>query len=282
MVNVLDFRGGRDLPPREENPRPAIAITPANFEQEIDEMERHLIAAGRKLYQRDGKIVQAGTIKVKNPDGSEPSYCAPVPVEDGTLTEFSTSATSWSQCRKGQWYPCKAPRDHVRTLLQRGPRLTLPVLSGIITTPLMFADGRLLERCGYDEQSGLLFETDETFPPIPLNPTARELQEAISLFAELLPEFGFSEDAGKSVALSGFLTACCRPALETAPLHGVTAPQAGTGKSYLQDLWGLIATGQKPAFVNIINGSEGELDKRVNSLLLKGGMPRGCPVINHQ
>ena len=168
----------------------------------------------------------------------ESAYCAPVPVKEYTLTELSTSATAWMQRTEKGWRAVKAPRDHVRALLQRGARLNFPVLSGIITSPLMFADGRLLERRGYDEQSGLLFpKTSEEFPLVPLHPTEQELEASLELLTGLLSEFVFADPASKSVALSGLLTSCCRAALNAAPLHGATAPQAGTGKSYLQELW---------------------------------------------
>jgi putative DNA primase/helicase len=54
---------------------------------------------------------------------------------------------------------------------------------------------------------------------------------------------------GLSVALAGLIGAILRPSLPAAPLIGVTAPKAGTGKSYLVDLISMIAIGQRATCV---------------------------------
>jgi putative DNA primase/helicase len=46
------------------------------------------------------------------------------------------------------------------------------------------------------------------------------------------------------VALSLLLTGVCRKTLDFAPLHAITAPAAGTGKSLLIDLASILLTGQ--------------------------------------
>ena len=51
--------------------------------------------------------------------------------------------------------------------------------------------------------------------------------------------------AGRSVALSIALTGLIRPSLRTAPLHGKSAPVAGSGKSKVVNFATIIITGHE-------------------------------------
>jgi hypothetical protein len=73
----------------------------------------------------------------------------------------------------------------------------------------------------------------------------------------------------RSVALSLFLTALCRRALDHAPLHAITAPAAGTGKSMLVDLTSILMSGQD-APVMAPGKTEEEAEKRLGAALLSG------------
>jgi hypothetical protein len=65
------------------------------------------------------------------------------------------------------------------------------------------------------------------------------------------------------------LTALVRPALRTAPLHGFDAPTAGTGKSLLAELVGLLATGVRPPA--LAQGKSPEEDeKRLATVMFAG------------
>ena len=73
----------------------------------------------------------------------------------------------------------------------------------------------------------------------------------------------------RSVALSLLLTALCRRALDHAPLHSVTAPTAGTGKSMLIDLASILTSGHD-APVMAPGKNEEEAEKRLGAALLAG------------
>ena len=64
-------------------------------------------------------------------------------------------------------------------------------------------------------------------------------------------------------------TGVIRPALPVAPLHGIRASTAGTGKSFLVDLFATIATG-RPCSVMAVGKTEEETEKRLGALLLSG------------
>jgi putative DNA primase/helicase len=84
---------------------------------------------------------------------------------------------------------------------------------------------------------------------------------ALNLLVGLIKEFPFVDDASKAVALSGILTSVARRALDFAFMHAVTAPAFGSGKSYLVDLFCMIATGRPaPAVDQSRNQEEFEMD----------------------
>ena len=158
----------------------------------------------------------------------------------------------------------------VKALEQRTGRYRFPVLAGIVNAPTMRADGTILDVPGYDAATGLLFDpSGETFPKIRTDPTRKHAQAALDMLLELLGGFPFATDAHRSVALSAILTACVRRSLRTAPLHGFSAPVAGSGKSKLVDIASVISTGREAGVIAMGNNPE-ELEKRLVSLLLGG------------
>jgi putative DNA primase/helicase len=110
---------------------------------------------------------------------------------------------------------------------------------------------------------------DDTFPTIPERPTASEARTALDRLAYPLRGFPFVDEAARSVALAAMLTALVRASLRTAPLHGFDAPTAGTGKSLLAELAGLLATGCRPPALSQGKTAE-EDEKRLSTVLFAG------------
>ena len=81
-------------------------------------------------------------------------------------------------------------------------------------------------------------------PDIPERPSKDDALRALRLLNELLSGFPFVSPADKSVALSACITPVVRASMPVAPMHAVTAPKGGTGKSYLLDTVSTIATGE--------------------------------------
>ena len=136
------------------------------------------------------------------------------------------------------------------------------MLSGIVYTPFLRADGSICEQPGYDSQSGLLFKPDnQSFPPIPQQPSKADALAALDELEQLIKTFPFVAEADRAVALSALLTALDRRSMNAAPMHAFTSPTAGTGKSLLVDLCAILATG-RPMPVISQGRSEEELEKR--------------------
>src|SRR6476620_5394375 len=73
----------------------------------------------------------------------------------------------------------------------------------------------------------------------------------------------------RSVALSAIISTVCRGAYPVVPMHMITAPVAGSGKSYLLSTVSRIATGQ-PMPVIGAGKTEEELEKRLGAAVIHG------------
>jgi putative DNA primase/helicase len=89
------------------------------------------------------------------------------------------------------------------------------------------------------------------------------------LLKSVIATFPFVSIADRAVALSGILTTSIRRAIDTAPLHGFTAPAAGSGKSMLVDIASVISSGRQAAVV-AQGKTEEELEKRIGASLMAG------------
>src|SRR5689334_3375299 len=87
-------------------------------------------------------------------------------------------------------------------------------------------------------------------PSIPDAPSYSEALAALELLKEPFADFPFVPDgpkglsASRSVMLSIVLTGLVRRTLSTAPMHGVSAPTPGTGKSLAVQVAAMIIIGR--------------------------------------
>ena len=105
------------------------------------------------------------------------------------------------------------------------------------------------------------------------------LEVALKLLEALLEEFPFVYDEDKeqtaahnpnrSVALSLLMTPIVRGIAPVVPAHPVSAPTAGTGKSYLADLASVLAVGDRCA-VLAFSPDPAETEKRLIGAALEG------------
>jgi hypothetical protein len=251
---------------------PVIELQPGEIERTVDQAESALIAARRGLYQRDGLIVSASEVKVITADEREILAQRIEERGEHALVEDLSAAADfqrWNDLKK-KFVKTNCTKDIAKTLQDRRLRLRLPILMGVINAPTLRADGSILDKPGYDERTGLLFDPRGTsFPSIPERLTLKEAKDALERLLEPIAKFPFKSDVDKAVALSSMLTACVRRTLRAAPLHGYTAPVPGSGKSNLVDIASILATGQE-AGVTAQGNTEEEFEKRLSSALLEG------------
>jgi putative DNA primase/helicase len=255
--------------------RPTIRITANNLAGMTDEAEKALLAADLGLYQRGEFIVRTGIVRINVSDDRTVMGQRILPLGEAALTEALDHAASWEKfdARGDEWVPADVPSKVAKIYADRIGRWRLPVLTGVINAPTLRPDGSLLATPGYDAATGLLFDPrGVTFPAIPDRPSQAQAREALAFLGTLIAKFPFVggvTGANHSVALSAMLTASIRRSLPTAPLHGYTAPTAGSGKTKLAELPSILATGRE-AGVIAQGKTEEELEKRLGALLLAG------------
>jgi hypothetical protein len=242
----------------------------------VDRAEAALLASEIPIYQRGGVLTRPikldTSIREAEPNAvrREVGSTMLIAVREPWLVEQMGRVLRWVRCdSEGERIPVDPPSLYARTLLNRGA-WSFSVLRGVLTAPILGRDGRIIETPGFDATSGLLLDFKPgAFPPVPVSPTRSDARSALESFKEPLRAFPFVDDAARSVALSAMLTALIRIVLRTSPLHGFDAPTAGTGKSLLAEMVGLLATGFRPPALSQGKSAE-EDEKRLSTILFAG------------
>jgi putative DNA primase/helicase len=271
------LNGYRDEDQEGRSNRKQIELKPGALTSMVDDVDRALTERGpandnERLYTRGGLIVCLSEVKDKDADHNDISVQAFVEKPDAALLEdvdkvcMFTKFDARAKCNVEKDPPRNIP-DLLKARAAIG-RLNKPLIKGIINTPQILANGRIIWKKGYDQQTALLYDPLGIDFDVPENPTKDNAYAAAwFLMDELFGEFPL-DDVSKSVALSGLLSACSRYAYRHSILHAHTAPRRQTGKSKLVNIYSMVATGRPMAAISN-PASEEELEKKLNGLLLR-------------
>lgn len=239
-----------------------------------DAVEKLLVRHDGNIYQRCGYLARTVTTHaetvhgIKRPAGN--TIIIPYDL-DHLLDRIARNVgfLKYSE-RKEDWIPSNAPRSLASTLLSRSGLWKFKPLVSVITAPTLRPDGSILNRPGYDEETGLLFVESQPFPAIPEQPDRKQGRDALDfLLSEALDGFAFATSHAQAAALSAILTAMVRASLRTAPMHIFSAPLKGSGKSLLADVVALIATGRSATVMSFTPDPD-EQRKRLLTILMSG------------
>jgi Bifunctional DNA primase/polymerase, N-terminal len=254
---------------------PTIRLTEGELPRVVDEAEEALIAAKQPIFQHGTMLVRPIKAKLKAANDRYTHGWQLLSLAEPHLIDTFTRIARFEKMdlRAGAYVRKNCPDKVAEVYLSRTGRWRVPSLLGIVNTPFLRPDGSLCERPGYDSASKLLFHPDGyTFSPIAAAPTLEQAREALAYLDDtLLEEFPFVERIDRAVALSLILTAIDRRAMATAPLHGFTSPVAGTGKSLLNDIASVLATGDRAPVISM-GRSEEEFEKRLGAALIAGDL----------
>lgn len=187
--------------------------------------------------------------------GGLPSWVVPddegrpmvAPITDERLRHVLARLAHWRRMdSRGDIVPAHPPMSQVKSLLAT-PDPALPVLAGIVTTPVFGRGGVLLTEPGYHADARLLYQPVPGFevPPIPERPTAAEISAARALIVDdLLGEFPFTSAAERAHAVALLLLGFLRAMVDgPTPLHLIEKPTPGTGATLMVDAIATILTG---------------------------------------
>ncbi|MCC6427956.1 MAG: bifunctional DNA primase/polymerase [Phycisphaerales bacterium] len=141
-------------------------------------------------------------------------------------------------------------------------------LTGLSDAPFLRHDGTVCQAKGYDHSTGVLFEPHMEFPLVPEAPTKADANAAATEILDLVSDFPFGSEAGKSAFLAALLTVMARYGFEgPAPLFLFDANVRGAGKTLLCSVIGSISTGQ-PVPVTSYTKNQEELRKAITSTVM--------------
>lgn len=138
----------------------------------------------------------------------------------------------------------------------------------VTPTPLLLADGRIVDAPGYHADTGVWFDPrGVAFPSIPSKPTRKQACAALDQFATVYGKFPFAlteeekrwdQAPSYTAVLAMILSIFVRHLLPTVPMLGITAPEAGTGKTKIAESIAAATTGCLPARISYDNTEEFE------------------------
>ena len=148
--------------------------------------------------------------------------------------------------RTGELVPTSPPTALIKSLLAT-PDPGLPILSGIVSTPVFGRGGMLLTEPGYHPDARLLYHAMPGFkmPAVPEHPSPEQIAEARDLLQDdLFGDFPFTSLAERAHAISLLLLGFVRALINgSTPLHLIEKPSPGTGATLMVDAISTILTG---------------------------------------
>jgi hypothetical protein len=142
-------------------------------------------------------------------------------------------------------------------------------LERVVNVPTLRADGTLLDTPGYDTTSTLFYHPVTSIPRISEHPARQNAQAAAAWLCDILRDFPFDGEAGRSNYIGLLLTFVTRQLCGCVPLALIDAPVMGTGKSLLAKVACVVATGKGAAF-GVQLGTEEETRKNITARLRDG------------
>jgi len=216
------------------------------------------------IFVRSGKLARCRT----NEDGKPFAE-----VIDEAILQYEMARAAnfltYNQAREG-YAPIYPPAALARHILSER-KWAFPALKGITEVPIVRIDGTILDQPGYDAQSRMIYmpHPDLVIPPIPLNPTKQELEDARDLAWSYLAEFPYEARADAANAFALLLTTVTRPLYTAIPLAVIDATKQGSGKGLFSKVVAVTSQGRSAAAM-VAPTDENEWRKTLTAQLVKG------------
>jgi hypothetical protein len=265
--------------------RDLIIVQPGRLPEIVDEVEATILKdyAGHGLYQRGTFLVRVVTTTPEDAEHDEklthikrsPGSAILRPATAPMLEDIFGRAMEFAKCtgKKGELVQIDCPSKVASIYLSRGGLWKVPVLTGIVSAPIIRPDGSILTTPGYDEDTGLLLQSPVKWTAPGLLSRAA-VEDAVRILLGPFAEFRLRDETERSVIVSAILTGLQRRLLYSAPAHFFDAPVQSSGKTLIADCIAIIITGL-PAALTSANADEDELRKKLVAILLGGD-----PVVN--
>ena len=246
------------------NSLPALRADDGNLSRAVDRAWGVLLESNRTPW-----IFRAGGLPTWIVPDDEGRPVAAM-VTDERLRHMLARLAIWRRAaRNGDLVPAHPPTALIKSILAT-PDPRLPVLAGIVMTPVFGRGGTLLTEPGYHPDARLFYcpTPGFTVPAIPALPTADDVAQARALLLDdLLGDFPFTSLAERAHAVSLLLLGFLRAMIDgPTPLHLIEKPAPGTGATLMVDAIATILTGAGASVMTEASDDE-EWRKRVTAKL---------------
>jgi hypothetical protein len=239
-----------------------------------DETIRALAARDSTLFQRGGKLVRVVRDSrpqkarlLRRPARSPQIGLVPLPNLRTRLTRVVEFVRVDGQ---GAYQPQHPPDWLVKAIDAAADWPGVRHLEAVTETPVLRADGTVLQQPGYDPETGVLYEPSGEFPEVPARPTTEQVEQARDALLEVVCDFPFRAQAHRAAWVAAVLTAPARFAFDgPSPLFLIEANIRGAGKGKLAAPISLVATGREFA-VSTYTDEERETRKSLTAIALQG------------
>ena len=224
------------------------------------------------IYQRGGMLVQVVSGARPLPGIARPVDAPRIagPVKNARIKELLSAAADWRIKNDEEMKKQHPPDWVVKGIDARGEWPGIRRIEAVVESPVLRADGSMLQTAGYDLATGLLYRPNADFPIIPTTPTHNDAVAARDTLLKVVEDFPWAGEIHKAGWLAAVLTPLARYAFDgPAPLFAVDANVRGTGKSLLVDVVSIITTGRAASRMTIPHGDD-EFRKRVLAIALAG------------
>lgn len=244
----------------EKTDRPAIIIT----NQFMRDTTTQALAAIQQKNFPEPFVFSYGTslVRLNNADGKIESLTT------ASLKGILDRAANFLKLTQDDANPTRPPDDVVKDILSLSKDdLPFPELKGMSRVPVFMPEGRLLNKSGYDKDSGLILYLDD-FNGMKLD---MQPEDAIRLLTdEVFVDFPFADASGMAHIICAMLLPFVRQIIVgPTPLHLAEADSRGTGKGLAMNVVALTALG-KPAEPMALPKNEEEIEKRIMASLMSG------------
>lgn len=247
-----------------DNELPSIVVTSRHVRDISREAYRELLAAN------DPPIIfqYAGTLARVSTAGERPAV---EPLDANLLRHRFNRVANFHSRRMTEngpvFTPMNAPARLVNDVLAYPEWPELPALEGIVTAPVVAPSGDVRLQPGYDPDTRLVYMPANGLSVGDTNPSPSRVAWAKDMLDEILCDFPFRDDASRANSISLLLQPFARPIIDgPTPLHNITAPTPGTGKSLLAGALSLPFYPEGP-MVMAAGKDEDEWRKRITSVL---------------
>lgn len=274
----LITRARKWLPARKEPTGDRVTIIVGFDELEVADQMLPALAALPNVFHRGWALVQIlrDPQETKDEEGIEREPNAP------RISEMSKARTRglvshvcafqrWKTTSTGEsnLISCGVPDDPVLELHCRGEWPGVKPLEGVAECPVLRPNGTILDTPGYDRATGLFYEPNIVFPPIPFEPSLDDATTAIATIYDVVQDFPFVSPEHLSAWMALLFTPFARPTIDGCVPFGVLDKNAHrVGATFLADIIGEIYSGRPLPHMSKTN--EEEMRKRLLSLAISG------------